>query len=143
MKALLQTILVLTFATTAWASGEQDLAFTCKSKENPENYAVVKVNSNEYNSMETITEDILATVELYADGQRVKKADNGVIGERLPLITEEGVTYWAFSLDMGRSGNLSMGYDAVNGSWTMGVETIELYVSQSADNAECSFEPIN
>lgn len=112
------------------------LYFECALKNEPTSGVRIVVNAAEF---QDVARDVPASIEILKKGKVVQSASNALLGERMPPTPGDDVQpIWALNADLGRSGKVFMGYDAVNSSWSMNVSTMGFSTDPKGEPADCS-----
>jgi hypothetical protein len=132
MKTLALSLLAVLF-TSAPALAGQTYTFNCALKSDASTYVVVQVAKADFDDL---LRDVVAEVKVFQRGNLIASGSTAVLGERLLFPNGK----FAFSLSLGRSGSLALGYDVVNESDIMLVNVMGLQISSFKEGqANCSF----
>jgi hypothetical protein len=130
------SLALLTFSSLSAFATEPVYMFQCSTKANPADYVEVIADALAYDGTDAT---VVASYSIFKNNTLVESATNAIIsGERLPVTQIAGELLFAFTISFGRSGSATMGYDVVNESWALGVNSLSLSVPMTAGNAICT-----
>jgi hypothetical protein len=96
------------------------LFFECAANLKEEISVTVVTDAEEFNHG---FHDLAATVEVFENGVLKFSTSSATIGERLPVLVDDGQILWAMdvAVDATKEESIQMGFDPVSESWYLGV----------------------